>query len=495
MRQFYFFAVAGLIICSGNLAMPSRAAGQSNDPALVQRLNQLEAETQNLRAELQQFQQQQQLKRLPSVDGSGVPAITVSETSPAPWPNNNYDTPPLPTDASSASYAPEGQQPDADYFSLEELKGEMKKLVWKKGPFTIMPYGILWANGVYETDRTYVGDYTLWALSEDEAGQPTFHADGKNTRLGIDVLGPKLPCFCDAQTGGKVEVDFQGSFVTENKGSLLLRHAYIEVKNDDFRLVAGQTWDVISPLFPTCVMYSVFWDAGDIGYRRAQFRGERFLALSDTCLLTMQGSINANVITDSSSATPPAFTGDHSSWPVVEGRAAITLGPRGKGCLPMTFGVSSHVGEQDFRFAGPVIDHARTWSLNADFKVPLNECWGFQGEVYTGENLGSFLGGIGQGYNYLLRRSIYDQGGWLEVYHYWTPRLHSHVGYTVDDPLDSDVSGATGRIYNQAIFGNFIYDVTKQFQLGFEVSSWKTLFVGQAPGESIRSEFMVKYGF
>ena len=59
----------------------------------------------------------------------------------------------------------------------------------------------------------------------------------------------------------------------------LLRHAYAEVKDDDFRLLAGQTWDVISPLFPSMLMYSVGWDAGDIGYRRAQVRGERYLQL------------------------------------------------------------------------------------------------------------------------------------------------------------------------------------------------------------------------
>jgi hypothetical protein len=492
MRHFAITFALGLAGCMGTIALSSQARGQYNDPDMVQRMNQLETETQQLRAELDRFRQQQQPKRLPSVDQQGYSPADVS-VAPAPVLGTSDDTPPLPTSAYPTSYAPEGQA-GADYYSLEELKGEMKKLVWKKGEFSITPYGILWANGVYETERSTVGDYTLWVNSAQDGGQPTFHADGKNTRLGVDVLGPKLPCFYNAQTGGKVEVDFQGSFVTENKGSLLLRHAYAEVKNEDFRLLAGQTWDVVSPLFPTCVLYSVYWDAGNIGYRRPQFRGERFLAFSDTFLLTLQGSLNADVITDTA-PTGITATGDHSSWPVVEGRAAITLGERGKGCLPWTFGVSSHVGEQDFRFAGPVIDHARTWSLNADFKVPINRYFGFQGEVYTGENLGTFLGGIGQGYNFTLRESIYDQGGWIEGYYYWTDRLHSHVGYCLDDPLDSDLSAASSRIYNQVFFGNFIYDITKQFQLGLEVGSWKTLYLNQTPGESIRTEFMVKYGF
>ncbi len=292
-----------------------------------------------------------------------------------------------------------------------------------------------------------------------------------------------------------MEIDFQNSLTNpnlENKGALMLRHAYFEAKNDEFRLLAGQTWDVISPLIPTTIMYSVYWDAGNIGYRRAQFRGERYMAFSDTLLLTLQGSVNTNVVADS---TPAGVVGDHSSWPLVEGRAALTFGPRGKGCLPITVGVSSHVGEQEFSFANAQNLPSRTWSLNGDWKVPITEYWGFQGECYMGENLSQFLGGIGQGYDFTLRQSIYDRGGWIEAYYYWTDKCHSHVGYTLDDPLDSDITAAAGRTYNQVVWGNVIYDVTKQFQLGLEVGSWRTLFNAEEPANSIRTEFMVRYGF
>jgi hypothetical protein len=487
MRHFALIVFAGLMSGAVLLAPSTRARGQNEESNMAQRLNQLEAESQAMRAELERLRQQQP-QRLPVTNRQESPAYD-SGTAPAPSPRDYGDAPPMPTQAASASYAPDAQ-PGEDYFTLEELKGEMKKLVWKKGDFTVTPYGYLWGNMVYETERSNTGDYTLWVFSEQREGQPTFHADGKSTRLGIDVLGPKLPCL-NATTGGKVEIDFQGSFITENKGSVLLRHAYLEVKNEYYRLLAGQTWDVISPLVPGTIMYSVYWDAGNIGYRRAQFRGERFMAFSDTMLLTMQGSLNGNVVTD----TDALAVGDQSCWPILEGRAAITLGPRGKNDLPITVGVSSHVGEQNYRFAGPVIDHARTWSINADWKVPFNECTGIQGECFAGENLGSFLGGIGQGYNFVLREPIYSRGGWLELYHYWSPRWHSHFGYCVDDPNDNDITLAVGRIYNQAYFGNVVFDVTKLFQLGLELSSWKTLYKGELPGEDVRVEFMAKYGF
>ncbi|MCC6125183.1 MAG: hypothetical protein IT426_09495 [Pirellulales bacterium] len=483
---------AGLLVCMGTVAAPGRARGQNDDPNMPQRLNRLEAETQALRAELERLRQSQP-KRLPEVvDRRGAAAIPASASAavPAAAPRDYYDAPPLMHSAASASYAP-GDQPAEDTFTLEELKGEMKKLVWKKGDFTITPYGFLWGNIVYETERSNTGDYTLWVFSAQREGEPTFHVDGKNTRLGIDVLGPKLACLNDASTGGKVEVDFQGFFITENKGALLLRHAYLEAKDERFRLLAGQTWDVISPLLPGSIMYSVYWDAGNIGYRRPQFRGERFLAFSDALLLTLQGSINGNVVAD----TSPLGVGDQSGWPILEGRAALTFGPRGKNDLPITVGVSSHVGEQRFLF--PIVGYlpAKTWSLNADWKVPFNECTGIQGECFMGDNLSAFFGGIGQGYDFTLRESIYSRGGWMEFYHYWSPRWHSHFGYCLDDPDDNDIAAAAGRIYNQVYFGNIIFDITKQFQLGLEVGSWKTLYKGETPGEDLRTEFMVKYGF
>ncbi len=403
---------------------------------------------------------------------------------------------PDPAYAAAAAAPPAAQD---EYYTLDELKAEMKKLVWKKGDFTIIPYAWLWANMVYETERSNAGDYTLFVLSAQDQGEPAFHVDAKSTRVGFDVAGPRLPFFNCAATGGKVEIDFQGNFTTENKGSVLLRHAYWEAKDETFRVLAGQTWDVISPLYPTTVMYSINWGAGNIGYRRAQFRAERYFDFSDTLLWTVQGSLNGNIIADvPSSLGSGTVTGDHSPWPVLMGRTALTFGERGKGGLPITLGLSGHIGEVVYDFlAPPARDdvYLRTWSMNVDLRAPITERFGFQGEYFIGENLGAYLGGILQGVDIGNRRGIYSRGGWVQLWYDITPRLHSNVGYSLDDPLDRDLSAASGRRYNSVIWGNLIYDITKQFTMGVEVGSWRTLYVGKEPGESIRVEFMTKYTF
>ena len=140
-------------------------------------------------------------------------------------------------------------------------------------------------------------------------------------------------------------------------------------------------------------------------------------------------------------------------------------------------------------------NNRRTWSGNIDIRIPITERFGFQGECQTGENLAAFLGGIGQGIDPTTFNTIRDAGGWFELWYDWTPTLHSHVGYSVDDPNDHDLHTVGEKSYNQFYFGNLIYDLTKNFLIGMEVSSWKTLYVGQLPGDSVRCEFVAKYGF
>jgi len=391
--------------------------------------------------------------------------------------------------------------PQEQYFTLDELKDEMKKVAWTKGDYQIVPYGILWGTMSYETGRTFVGDFPQYVLPRRPKANEQFHLDGRSTRLGIDFGGPQIPLFNCAKSGGKVEIDFQRMIDTENKPSILLRHAYLEVKDEQFRLLFGQTWDVISPLYPGVLMYSVGWGGGNIGYRRAQFRGERYLAFSDVMLLTLQGSLNSDIITDAGAD----FAGDHSGWPVLEGRVALTLGERGAGMKPIEFGVSGHIGEQIFDFRSPWLNPVtglprRTWSFNADVRIPIGERWGVQGEFFTGENLGAFLGGALQGIDAGTqatpgsRDPIRSTGGWFDVWWDITSRMHTHVGYAIDDPFNQDVT--VGRLYNAFAFANVSYDLTQKFLIGLEFTSWKTLWAAPANnGDSQRIEFVAKYGF
>ncbi len=461
MKTLYSAFAATLLFVGQSLAgdIFAMTPNPTSNDQLLQRLQQLEAETQLLRTELGQVQARPMA--LPPVSGPQISTV-------------------------STSFGAD----EVEYMSWDDVRAEMKSLAWSKGDFRIVPYGVLWANVVYETSRTQIGDYTLWGISPQDEGEDAVHLVAKSTRLGIDVAGPRIPFFCCAKSGGKVEIDFQGGFSIENKPGLLLRHAYWEVKNEDFRLLAGQTWDVVSPLNPGSIMYSVYWGAGNIGYRRPQVRYERYFTMTDMWKLAVQTSIN----TDGSSdfTTGGVSNGDHAGWPVLEARIGSTIGQ----CRPVSFGVSGHIGESIYDFPGADDTARPTWSLNADLKVPITQRLGFQGEVFTGTNLKTFLGGIVQGVNVNgTNDAIRSTGGWANFYYDWTPRLHSSIGYSIDDPVDGDITTANGRTYNHAYWGNVTFDVTKKFMLGVEVGQWKTLFTDRPAANSTRFEFAGKYAF
>ena len=138
--------------------------------------------------------------------------------------------------------------------------------------------------------------------------------------------------------------------------------------------------------------------------------------------------------------------------------------------------------------------------------MPITHSFGVQGELFVGECLGPFLGGVGQSVDvvpytsggtvikYASGDSIRSRGGWVDLWYDWTPRLHSHTGYSIDNPFEQDVT--SGRVYNAFYFANISYDVTEKFLVGFEFTSWRTLWVG--PSADVTSQnfnVVAKYGF
>ncbi len=429
-----------------------------------------------------------------------------------------FDTFVRPTDyVPEANLAADDLPADAQFYTIDELRDEMKKLAWVKGDYKIVPYGVIWGSAIYATRRTFPGFFVLFTQSPTVEGENDFEIDTRRTRLGLDVTGPKLHWFGGADTGGKVEIDFHGQFLTENQSTIQIRHAYAEVKNEDWRIMAGQNWDLISPLLPSTVNYSVGWAGGNIGFRRMQLRLERYLHFSDTVMISVQGAASQDIIPDSLNRVydvPGGETYDRvikpesAAWPVMEGRVGCTLGQQGPNCHPIVFGVSGHVGEQGFDFLDrnnpdgipynvPPADNVRilTWSFNVDARIPFTDRLGVQGEFFTGQDLGTFFGGVAQGVNLTTRRGIRSTGGWAEVWYDLCPTLHSHLGYGIDDPFNEDITAAAGRTYNSFLFTNLMVDVTKKLNLGFEVSYWKTHYLGYDPGNSVTFEFSGAYGF
>lgn len=431
----------------------------------AQRIQQLEAETAALRAEVAVLRQ----------PGAGYPADALV---------------PVTTEYLDATATAD----DPELYYDEQLLQKMRDLAWTKGDFKVVPYGSIWGSAAHDTQRANPGAFVLWVFSEDQHDYETFNLDTRRTRLGLDITGPKIPRMHNANSRGKVEIDFHGQFVTENQATIQIRHAYAEVYDDHFRLLAGQTSDLISPLVPHTVNYSVGWGGGNIGFRRMQVRYERNLTCSDTLQFTPAVAVCQNVIIDIDPTGQ--ITRATTNWPVIESRVGCTLGPRGAGCKPVQFGVSGHIGEQGFDIPlTPDQYRVRTWSLNTDVLIPITNRLTFQGEFFTGADLSTFLGGVVQGVNFTRREAIYSTGGWVELGYDVTDDLHWYSGYSVDDPWNDTLSAASARSYNQFLYTNAQYDITKKMKVGLELSGWRTQYLGLEAGETFRIEFAGQYDF
>lgn len=381
-----------------------------------------------------------------------------------------------------------------------EMAAFIAKNSWKKGKFTFTPYGFIQTNVIYETNPSTRTDYILFVNRQTHGDRPQFGIDAKSTRLGMIVGGPNTrflgQCF---KTAGQVEINFQGQFQHYHKPGVLFRRGFIEIANSDWRFLAGQEWDVISPLNPSTLNYAVCYLAGNLNYRRPQVRVERMLNHSSRLQTKIQFSINHSIAIDGDTSTTDDVVDYDSKWPILEGRVGWTIGQRkGMYASPIVVGISGHIGKENYDFDFPVnpeynVDRL-SWSGNFDAVVPITSNLRVRAECFVGENLSMFFGGINQGINRTTGNTIRSVGGWAELEYKLNRRLRSNLGYSTDDPLNQDLE-AGYRSRNQSIYLNAIYNLNKDFEIGMEVSQWQTGYIGQATYELTRLEWMARYKF
>lgn len=385
-------------------------------------------------------------------------------------------------------------------------------MAWKKGGFTFTPYGYINISASYESQKSAVGDFCIYSVSPDIDGSNAFFIDPRSTRLGMRIDGPGIAGWRGSASRGVVEIDFQGNYTIRNRGSLLLRKAFVEVFDKNTKFLAGQDWEIISPLYPATLNYTAGAAVGNPGYRRAQLRVDHKFDLSRHRNILAQFALTDNVLRDGFNVS--GVTPNVGNWPIIEGRLAYAFGENvfahGK---QVVLGTSAHIGEQQFDYTDLGIRRTkpyRTWSFNLDADVPITSRLKLQAEYFIGENLGSFEGGILQGIDLVTRRTVRAQGGWLDLQYQWTPKLQTNVCYMLDDPFNQDLVGGNAanglsRNYSHCLFVNFLYHWTPALMTGLEVSLWRTHWqkydqqattvTALRPGETLRYEFVVRYTF
>jgi hypothetical protein len=302
--------------------------------------------------------------------------------------------------------------------------------------------------------------------------QDTFDANARQSTFFAMVTGPK---FGDFETSGLVAFAlFNDALIVDRYGFLPLQ-AYVQMKNDDWRFAAGLQLDIFNPLNPNMLTFSYLAGSGNAGAGfPGQVRVERYFHPDCDSQITWTVGLSEPI---STTVNNNLELSEDNGWPNVESRIALALGPlQGEGAQakrPFEVGISGVVGQirttqVDTRVVADV------WGVGSDLRWALTPCFGFQGEVFTGQTLGTYTAGILQNVNALTFQGIHSTGGWAEVYYYiWPEKLHTHVGYGIDDPLDRDL--APGQpVRNETYFANLIWDPTKYLRFGGEFTYRRT---------------------
>jgi hypothetical protein len=352
-------------------------------------------------------------------------------------------------------------------------------------------YGFLRLDAIYDDSRPDHPQFPSFILSEDTslgpAGDDQFNLHPRLTRFGMNYRGPEIGGAGEAELSGKLEIDFQNGG-RESREIPRLRHGWLKVSGEEWSLLAGQTWDLISPLYPAVNGDSLMWNAGNLGDRRPQVRFDYQPAGGPFSLaggVGLTGAIDAQDLDGDG-----VRDGDDSSLPNVQlrvGAAGTSAGGRG-----WSAGLSGHYGWEETTAPVAGATEFASSSLGVDFELDLGERATVKGEAWTGRNLSDFRGGVGQGVNPVSGEEIDSRGGWLEVGLALADGYALYGGLALDDPADEDVP-AGGRIENRAWYLVGRFPVARSLVLGLDYLRWTTEYQGLDDGTDDRFNLYLVY--
>ena len=348
-------------------------------------------------------------------------------------------------------------------------------------------YGFVRVDAIFDDSRANAFQTPTFIRAEADGAENrsnfTFHP--RLTRLGMNYRAPSaLDTLAGARLTGKFEMDFQNGG-RESRAIPRYRHAYLQLSWGSQSLLLGQTWDLISPLFPTVNADTLMWNAGNLGDRRAQLRysyeprdGFNFRAA-----VGLTGAVD-NLDADANSV----LDGEASTLPNFQGRLGYNA-PNGKVLL----GAWAHYAQlqTDTAFGGR--KDFDSYSYGGDFEFRFSPRVNLRSEVWAGSNLSDFRGGIGQAFNTATGREIDSRGGWVEL-GLRAGRYGFSAGYTMDDPRN-------GRVASGGPTENRAWYVTNQLRLappvtfGIDYLYWKTDYKGLNDGTDHRINLYMTYGF
>lgn len=314
----------------------------------------------------------------------------------------------------------------------------------------------------------------MYVMPEGDHG----HYDGELTmtprlsRVGLSIDQWDLSSHTTGE--GKLEIDFAGGTGTN---TIRLRHAYGTIAYRQLiEVLAGQTADLISPLFPSAQNDTQLLFAGNTGDRRPQ------LQLSVTPgdkLRAAVGVATTGWISHADLDGDGQIDGMATPRPMLQWLVEYRQRLHGD---VMRFGVWGHAASSGLADG----THYTGTSAGLHLYLPVVSEMVWLGEVYLGSNLADIGGGIDQGYNTMTHQTIHGAGGWFEVATLPSTRHMLALGGSVDTARAADLASGD-RALNQTFYGVLRYKPLTSLQLGLEYVYWRTRY--KDLGEGVANRF------
>jgi len=354
----------------------------------------------------------------------------------------------------------------------------------------VQPYGYLKFDMSWDDSSVNNGDFITFVNPEDsqKRSDDMFSPTVRQTRLGARIFAPNIG---DLKVFGRVEIDFENPGAgVENKSGVLLRHAYAQLEGADWSLLFGQTSDIISPLVPDTLNYTVGWFGGNVGYRHPQLQFSKWWQCPDKHVLKVQTALSQEIGQNENFGT--VDDGKDSAWPSLLARVSYSLPANGK---RIEVGLSGHYGREeiDWDYVGDDTG-VNTASVNADFVVPLCKTLSVKGELFWGSNFNSYFGGIGQGVNSTTRDEIETTGGWAQIAYKPVDAWAFNLGGGIDDPRDADLENGD-KTRNCFVFTNAKYYFSRFLSTGLELTYWSTGYKNSDCGDDFRVQHSWIFSF
>ena len=303
------------------------------------------------------------------------------------------------------------------------------------------------------------------------------------SQIGLSVDRWQLSSHVEGE--GKLEIDFGGG---AGVNAIRLRHAYGAITlRDHVEVLAGQTWDLISPLMPSVQNDTLLLGAGNTGDRRPQVRLTTYdrhwrAAVAGAVTGTFDGAMETMMPatpTTSSASTKPML-----QW-LVEARG------RERGDRTARIGVWGHVARED----GLDGKTRSSTSFGGHALMPLAKLGVLHGELYTGYNAADIGGGLGLGTSPITHRGVHSIGGWGELAILVPkPSFTIALGGAADVARGSDL-GSEDRQSNVVAYTGLRITPVSSIRLGLEYLLWRTTYKDLGTAVANRVDFSTTVSF